>query len=59
MIYLDINKNDLEIFYNNYRTVFIFDNKKGVKNNNEILKFIIETKYEKEFNLLYKNFYHH
>ena len=59
MIYLDINKNDLEIFYNNYRTVFIFDNIKGVKNNNEILKFIIETKYEKEFNLLYKNFYHH
>ena len=48
MIYLDINKNDLEIFYSDYRTVFIFDNIKGVKNNNEILKFIIEAKYEKE-----------
>ena len=51
----NINKIDMEIFYNNYRTVFIFDNIKGVKNANELFKFIIETKYNNEKLEKYEN----
>ena len=41
----EIDKEDIEIFYDNYRNIFILDNMKETKKYNEILKFILETKF--------------
>ncbi len=38
----------MEMFYNNYMIIFIFENTKGIKHNEEIFKFIIKNKYEEE-----------
>ena len=42
----EIDKEDMDIFYNNLITIFIFDNMKDTKNYNEILKFILESKFD-------------
>ena len=44
----NIDEEDMEIFYNNYMTIFIFDNINGIKHSKEILEFIIEKKKKKK-----------